>query len=81
VAVGVRLRVRSRLDPPIEVSTVALVSSGFEADTPQILVPIKLARELDLYSHLLEARIESYGGGGGPREDVRAAFVDGCADR
>ena len=66
MAVRVRLRIRSRLDPSREVSTVALVNSGFEADTPQILVPMKLAKELDLYSHLLEARIESYGTVAGP---------------
>jgi len=28
--------------------TVALVNSGFESDRPQILIPISLARRLDL---------------------------------
>ncbi len=66
MAIRIRVRIRSRYDPSKEVSTVALVNSGFEADTPQILLPMKLAKELDLHSHLLEARIESYGTVAGP---------------
>ncbi len=66
MAVRVRIRVRSRMEPGREVITVALVNSGFEADTPQLLVPMKLARELDIYSRILEARIEAYGTVAGP---------------
>ncbi len=66
MAIRVKLRIRSRLDESKELSAIALVNSGFEADTPQILLPLKLAKELDLYSHLLEARIESYTTVAGP---------------
>ncbi len=66
MAIRVRIKIRSRFDPSKEVSTIALVNSGFEADTPQILVPTKLARELDLYARIFEARIESYGTVAGP---------------
>lgn len=66
VAVRVKLRIRSRYEPSREVVTSALVSSAFEVDTPQILIPVRLARELDLYSKLIEARIESYATVAGP---------------
>ncbi len=65
--VRVRLRIRNRLSVDENVAeSIALVGSGFEADTPQILVPMKLAEVLGLYSRLLEARIESYGIPAGP---------------
>lgn len=66
MALRVKLKIRTRYEPVKEVDTVALVNSGFEADTPQILIPVKLAKELDLYSRLIEARIESYGTVAGP---------------
>jgi hypothetical protein len=66
VAVRVKLRVRSRLEPVREVETVALVNSGFEADTPQLLVPMRLAERLGLTARLLEARTEAYATVGGP---------------
>lgn len=61
-----RLGLKSRLGEGREARVVALVNSGFEVDTPQILVPVEVARELSLYAHLLEARIESYGTVAGP---------------
>ncbi len=66
MALRIKIRIRNRYGPSKEVSTVALVNSGFEADTPQILIPMKLARELNLYNRLIEARIESYGTVAGP---------------
>lgn len=66
LAVRVRLGIRSRYDPSKEISTSALVNSGFEANTPQILLPARLARDLGLYQHLLEARIEVYATVAGP---------------
>jgi len=66
VPVRIKLRIRSLLSASKEVTTVALVNSGFEADTPQLLIPLKLAQELSLHARLLEARIESYGTVGGP---------------
>lgn len=47
-------------------STVALVNSGFEADTPQILIPMVLAKRLHLDAYLEKAGIEFYGTPGGP---------------
>lgn len=66
MAIRIRVSVKTRREPVREVATVALVNSGFEADTPQILVPFKLAKELDIYGRLLEARVESYGTPAGP---------------
>jgi hypothetical protein len=63
MAIRIKIKMKSKLE---EVSVVALVNSGFEANTPQILVPIKLAQGLNLYSRLLEARVESYGTVAGP---------------
>jgi len=66
LAIRIRLGVRARFEPRVEVRVVALVNSGFEADTPQLLVPMKLAVKLGLYQRLPEARIESYGTSAGP---------------
>jgi hypothetical protein len=66
MAIRVKVRLRTRQEPVSELSTVALVNSGFEADSPQILVPIRLAKELGLYGRLIEARVESYGTVAGP---------------
>ena len=66
MAVRVKLRIKSRLDPSRSVESIALVNSGFEADTPQLLIPVKLAEELGLARRLLEARVEAYGTVGGP---------------
>lgn len=64
MAVRVRLRLRAG---GAEVLTSALVNSGFEADTPQLVVPIALARRLGLWSRaLLEGRIQLYGTVAGP---------------
>ena len=44
---------------------VALVSSGYDADTPQLLIPVGLARELGLWPprpDALEATFEKAGG-------------------
>ena len=47
--------------------TVALVNSGFESDTPQLLVPINLARRLGLWDRaLVEGRIQLFGTVAGP---------------
>jgi len=81
VAIRIRVGIRTRYEPIREVSVVALVNSGFEADTPQILIPVKLAKELDLYNRILEARIESYGTVAGPiRMYVLPASVEVWVD-
>jgi hypothetical protein len=48
-----------------EIETNALANSGYESETPQILVPIKLAEELGLWPptiNLEESVFESAGG-------------------
>jgi hypothetical protein len=66
VAVRVKLRIKSRLEAGVEVETVALVNSGFEADAPEIVIPMRLAERLNLRSRLLEARVEPYNTVAGP---------------
>jgi len=62
LAVRVRLRLR-RGSSVLE--AVALVNSGYEADTPQLLIPVGLARELGLWPpgpEMVEATFETAGG-------------------
>ena len=47
MVVRIRLRIVSRVGK--EVTTSALVNSGFEAETPQLLLPRSLAYELGLW--------------------------------
>ena len=60
MAVRVRLRIRKG---GREVTTSALVSTGFEADEPQLIVPLPLAEELQLLSG--GASIEDFSTAGG----------------
>jgi len=47
--------------------TVVLVNSGFESDRPQILIPISLARRLDLWDRgLIEGSSQIFGTVAGP---------------
>ena len=46
MAIRVRLKLKSRLGLRKEIDAIALVNSGFEADSPQILVPVEIAKEL-----------------------------------
>jgi hypothetical protein len=65
MAVRVRLRLRSRASQQaIEVS--ALVNSGFEAESPQVLIPTSLARRLSLYPPPATSSIVEVGTPGGP---------------
>jgi hypothetical protein len=64
--VGVRVKILIRLAGR-EVETPALVNSGFETDTPQLLVPVRLlSANLIDPSELGEASIEEYDTAGGP---------------
>jgi hypothetical protein len=61
---AVRLRIRVRVDGREE-EAVALLNSGFEAPTPQLLVPIRLAERLGLWpprEDAVEAEVETAGG-------------------
>jgi len=53
MAVRVRLKLRSRISGD-SVETVALVNTGFETESPQLLIPLALARRLSLHLHHLQ---------------------------
>ena len=62
MAVRVRLRVKKG---PVVLEAVALVNSGYEADSPQLMLPVGLARELGLWPpgpDMIEATFETAGG-------------------
>lgn len=83
MAVRVRLRVE-REGSAREV--VALVNSGYEADTPQLMVPVSLARELELWPPPPGAKEDVFDTAGGPvrvwiaRRAARAWAVAGDAE-
>lgn len=76
MAVRVRLRLRSLLKGS-ELTTSALVNSGFEAETPQLLVPRRLAAELGAWPPPDNACLVEVGTAGGP---VRNYLVPGAAE-
>ncbi|MCE4598849.1 MAG: retropepsin-like domain-containing protein [Desulfurococcales archaeon] len=57
--------------------TSALVNSGFEAETPQLLIPRSLAAKLGLWPPPPEAYLVEVGTAGGP---VRNYMVPGAAE-
>ncbi|RLG84456.1 MAG: hypothetical protein DRO39_07475 [Thermoprotei archaeon] len=76
MAIRVRLRIKS-LYTGKEVVTRALVNSGFEAETPQLLVPRPLAATLGLWPPPPEAQLVEVGTAGGP---VRNYLVPNAAE-
>jgi len=73
VAVRVRLRV-SRGGSSVEV--VALVNSGYEADSPQLMIPTALAKTLGIWPPPPDSREEVFETAGGP---ARVWVVRGSA--
>ena len=65
MAVRVRLAVRNRETGAL-MELAALVNSGFEAETPQLLLPVAAARELGLWPPRPEASRATYDTAGGP---------------
>ena len=65
MAVRVKLKIRCKLSDK-ELETSALVNTGFETATPQLLLPVEAARALGLYPLPPEARSISLGTAGGP---------------
>lgn len=65
MAVRVKLKVKSRIGKS-ETTVSALVNSGFETSTPQLLIPVRLARELGFYPLPTESSIVEVGTAGGP---------------
>ncbi|MCF3653316.1 MAG: hypothetical protein L2C94_004035 [Aigarchaeota archaeon] len=65
MAVRIKLRLKPKaLGEAIEVS--ALINSGFETDSPQLLIPVGLARLLALYPPPVTSSIIEVGTAGGP---------------
>ena len=62
MAVRVRLRIKGKNG---EIVTSALVNSGFEAEEPQLIIPLSLAERLNLASS--EVDIEDFNVAGGGR--------------
>ena len=61
---AVRLRIKIRIGNK-NIDEVALLNSGYETDTPQLLIPIDTARKLGLWpppSHSKEYIYETAGG-------------------
>lgn len=73
MAVRVKLRIE-RSDRSAE--AVALVNSGYEADTPQLMIPTGLARELGLWPPPPDSREEVFDTAGGP---LRVWIIRGAA--
>jgi len=70
----VKIRVRCK---DTEVQTSALLNSGFEAETPQLLIPRPLAVKLGLWPPPPEAQLVEVGTAGGP---VRNYLIPSAAD-
>ncbi|MCS7113220.1 MAG: hypothetical protein RMJ00_06885 [Nitrososphaerota archaeon] len=74
MAVRIKLKVRS---PSREMVTSALVNSGFEAETPQLLIPRSFALNLGLWPPPIEAQLVEVGTAGGP---VRNYLIQGAIE-
>jgi len=55
VTIGRKRKLKLKRDN-IEREVVALINSGYEADSPQLMIPVSLARELRLWPPPIEAR-------------------------
>ena len=73
MAVRIKLRVSRGLR---SLDLVALVNSGYEADSPQLLIPISVARELGLWPPPSDAKEYVFETAGGP---LRVWVVTGSA--
>ncbi|MFN4046635.1 MAG: hypothetical protein ACK4H7_04775 [Acidilobaceae archaeon] len=76
MAVRVKLRIKS-LRSGREIVSSALVNSGFEAETPQLLIPRRLALELGLWPPPEDAYLVEVGTAGGP---TRNYMVPGAVE-
>ncbi len=72
---AVRLNVRLKRGS-LEVTTSALVNSGFEADTPVIAVPLRLARRLGLWPSQRASLVELDTAGG----RVETPYIKGALE-
>jgi len=61
------VRVKLRLSKNSKsIDVVALVNTGYEADTPQLIIPISIARRLNLWPPPANAREAIFDTAGGP---------------
>lgn len=76
IAVRLRLRIRAKGGKTTE--TIALLNSGFEAPTPQLLVPVDLAKAFDLWPPMeaFEVTLDTAGGPLRAWFYPRAAYVE-----
>ncbi len=60
---AVRLRLRVRVGSKV-LEVVALLNSGYEAPTPQLLIPVDIAKQLGLWppDNAVEVELETAGG-------------------
>ena len=73
MAVRIKLKVE-RQSKSLE--AIALINSGYEADSPQLMIPIALARELGLWPPPPTAYEETFETAGGP---LRVWVIRGAA--
>jgi hypothetical protein len=65
MAVRIKLKLKSKTSGRI-METSALINTGFETENPQILIPVRLAKELLLYPPPYTSNIIEIGTAGGP---------------
>ena len=65
MAVRVRVKIRAT-DTEKEILSTALLNSGFETDSPQVILPVAAAEMLGLYPFPQSVRIIELGTAGGP---------------
>jgi len=65
MAVRIRIKIKAKHSNK-EVFSSALVNSGFETEKPQLLIPIKLAKAIDIWPPLPSAILIELGTAGGP---------------
>jgi hypothetical protein len=62
---AVRVRLRISKDDKVE-EVIALINSGYEADTPQLMIPIPLAKRLGVWPPPPNSKEEIFETAGGP---------------
>ncbi|MDK6028177.1 hypothetical protein QPL79_02205 [Ignisphaera sp. 4213-co] len=79
MSTAVRLKLRIRIGNKA-IETIALLNSGFEAPTPQLLIPISIAKALGLWppEDAIEVTLETAGGPLKAWFYPRKSFCQGC---
>jgi len=69
---GVRVKIKIKTSKK-NIETSALVTTGFETEYPEILIPTKLAEELNLYPPAEGSMLEEYNTVGGTTLIIRSS--------